>query len=162
MISETLQKAMNAQVTKEFYASQLYLAMSAHFEAVNLRGFAHWMRVQSDEERGHALRFFDYVLERGGSAELGAVDAPPAEFGAPIEIFKEALGHEQKVTASINAIYALALKENDYAAQAFLQWFVSEQVEEEANATEMIDRLHMAGDNSAALLMLDSEVKARA
>ena len=162
MISATLQDAMNAQITKEFYASQLYLAMSVRFEAANLRGFAHWMRVQSEEEREHALRFLDYVIEREGVVELGAIDAPPAEFGSPLDIFRQALGHEQKVTASINAIYAQAIKENDYAALSFLQWFVTEQVEEESNATEMIDRLALAGDNSAALLMLDGEMKARA
>ena len=161
MLSQSVQEAINSQVTKEFYASQLYLAMSAHFEAANLRGFAHWMRLQSEEERGHALRFFDHVLERGGQVELDAVEAPPAEFGAPVDVFRQALQHEQKVTASIHAIYALAAQEKDFATQVFLQWFISEQVEEEANATGMIERLRMAGDDSAALLMLDAEVKGR-
>ena len=149
------------QVTKEFYASNLYLAMSAHFEAVNLRGFAHWMRVQSDEERGHALRFFDHVLERGGQVELDVVAGAASRVWRARRCVPRGLQHEQKVTASIHAIYALATKENDYATQVFLQWFISEQVEEEANATTMIERLRMAGDDSAALLMLDAEVKGR-
>jgi ferritin len=156
-----MQDALNGQITKEFYASQLYLAMSAHFEALNLRGFAHWMRVQSDEEREHALKLFDFILARGGSVELGAVEQPPGEFGAPVEIFQVSLAHERRVTAWINELYARAASENDYASQVFLQWFIDEQVEEEANASEMIDRLSMAGDNKAALLMLDTEMKSR-
>lgn len=161
MLSTAVQNLLNQQISKEFYASQLYLAMSGHFKEANLDGFAHWMRVQSDEERGHALRIFDFVLGRNGSVELGAIDQPPSEFGAPVEIFGMALQHEQKVTASINAIYAQALAENDYPSQIFLQWFINEQVEEEANATAMVDRLAMAGDNKAALLMLDAEFKGR-
>ena len=161
MLSTQMQDALNGQITKEFYASQLYLAMSAHFEALNLRGFAHWMRVQSDEEREHALKLFDFILARGGSVELGAVEQPPGEFGAPVEIFQASLAHERRVTAWINELYARATSENDYASQVFLQWFIDEQVEEEANASEMIDRLSMAGDNKAALLMLDTEMKSR-
>jgi ferritin len=156
-----MQDALNGQITKEFYASQLYLAMSAHFEALNLKGFAHWMRVQSDEEREHALKLFGFILARGGTVELGAVEQPPAEFGSPIEIFQASLAHERRVTAWINDLYARATAENDYASQVFLQWFIDEQVEEEANASEMIDRLSMAGDNKAALLMLDTEMKSR-
>ncbi|MCB0054008.1 MAG: ferritin, partial [Caldilinea sp.] len=99
---------------------------------------------------------------RDGKVEVGAVEQPPAEFGAPVEIFAEALAHERKVTASINAIYAQAMKDDDYATQVFLQWFINEQVEEEASASEMVERLTMAGDNRAALLMLDAEMKGRA
>jgi ferritin len=161
MLSPAMQDALNGQITKEFYASQLYLAMSAYLEALNLKGFAHWMRVQSEEEREHALKLFDFILERGGSVELGALEQPPSEFGSPVEIFQASLGHERKVTASINDLYGRAAAENDYASQVFLQWFIEEQVEEEANASEMIDRLLMAGDNKAALLMLDTEMKSR-
>lgn len=161
MLSTQMQDALNGQITKEFYASQLYLAMSAHFASLNLKGFAHWMRIQSDEERGHALKLFDFILDRGGSVELGAVEQPPGEFGAPIEIFQASLAHERRVTGWINQLYAAASAENDYASQGFLQWFIDEQVEEEANASAMIDRLAMAGDNKAALLMLDTEMKSR-
>ena len=125
-------------------------------------GMANWMRIQSEEERGHALRFFDFVIDREGQVEVGAVDQPPAEFGNPVEIFAQALEHERKVTASINAIYAQAVKNDDYATQIFLQWFITEQVEEEASAAEMVERLKMAGDDRAALLMLDAEMKGRA
>jgi ferritin len=156
-----MQDALNGQITKEFYASQLYLAMSAHFEALNLRGFARWMRSQSEEEREHALKLFDFILERGGAVELGAIEQPPSEFGAPVEIFQASLAHERHVTASIHNLYGQAAAENDYASQVFLHWFIDEQVEEESNAAGMIDRLLMAGDNKAALLMLDSEVKSR-
>lgn len=162
MLNQTIQNLLNQQIAKELYASNLYLAMSGHFAQANLNGMATWMRVQSGEERGHALRFFDFVIDREGQVEIGAVDQPPTEFGAPVEIFKQALEHERKVTASINNIYAHAVQEGDYATQVFLQWFISEQVEEEASATEMVERLTMAGDDRAALLMLDAEMKGRA
>jgi ferritin len=161
MLSPKMQDAFNGQITKEFYASHLYLAMSAHFDALNLKGFAHWMRLQSEEEREHALKLFDFILDRGGSVELGAVEQPPGEFGSPIEIFQASLAHERRVTAWINELYTHAAAENDYASQVFLQWFIDEQVEEEANASEMIDRLNLAGDNKAALFMLDTEMKSR-
>ncbi len=162
MFSQSVQQLLNEQVAKELYASNLYLAMSGHFTEANLMGMANWMRIQSEEERGHALRFFDFVLDRDGKVEVGAVEQPPAEFGAPVEVFAQALAHERKVTASINAIYAQAVKDDDYATQVFLQWFINEQVEEEASASEMVERLTMAGDNRAALLMLDAEMKGRA
>ena len=162
MLSQSVQLLLNQQVAKELYASNLYLAMSGHFAEANLMGMANWMRIQSEEERGHALRFFDFVIDREGQVEVGAVDQPPAEFGNPVEIFAEALEHERKVTASINAIYAQAVKNDDYATQIFLQWFITEQVEEEASAAEMVERLKMAGDDRAALLMLDAEMKGRA
>lgn len=162
MLNQTIEKLLNQQIAKELYASNLYLAMSGHFAQANLKGMATWMRVQSEEERGHALRFFDFVIDREGQVEIGAIDQPPTEFGAPVEIFKQALEHERKVTASIHNIYAHAVQEADYATQVFLQWFINEQVEEEASATEMVERLTMAGDDRAALLMLDAEMKGRA
>lgn len=161
MLSQSVQQLLNDQIAKELYASNLYLAMSGHFAEANLMGMANWMRIQSDEERGHALRFFDFVIDREGQVEVGAVDQPPAEFGNPVAIFAQALEHERKVTASINAIYAQAAKNDDYATQIFLQWFITEQVEEEASAAEMVERLTMAGDDRAALLMLDAEMKGR-
>lgn len=161
MLSHSVQQLLNEQVAKELYASNLYLAMAGHFAEINLMGMANWMRIQSEEERGHALRFFEFVIDRNGKAEVGAVAQPPAEFGAPVEIFAQALAHERKVTASIHALYAQALRDDDYATQVFLQWFINEQVEEEANASAMVERLSMAGDNRAALLMLDTEMKGR-
>jgi len=161
MLSHSVQQLLNEQVAKELYASNLYLAMAGHFAETNLMGMANWMRIQSEEERSHALRFFEFVIDRNGKAEVGAVAQPPAEFGAPVEVFAQALAHERKVTASIHALYAQALKDDDYATQVFLQWFINEQVEEEANASAMVERLSMAGDNRAALLMLDTEMKGR-
>jgi len=161
MLSHSVQQLLNEQVAKELYASNLYLAMAGHFAETNLMGMANWMRIQSEEERSHALRFFEFVIDRNGKAEVGAVAQPPAEFGAPVEVFAQALAHERKVTASIHTLYAQALKDDDYATQVFLQWFINEQVEEEANASAMVERLSMAGDNRAALLMLDTEMKGR-
>lgn len=161
MLSQSIQTLLNQQLVKELYASDLYLAMSAHFAEANLLGMVHWMRVQSEEERGHALRILDFIVDREGHVEIGAVDQPPSEFGTSVDIFKQALEHERKVTASINNLYAHAAQENDYATQVFLQWFINEQVEEEASATEIVDRLTMAGNDRAAILMLDAEMKNR-
>ncbi len=162
MLSKTIFTALNDQITHELYASQLYLAMSAYFEAQSLPGFARWMRVQSEEEREHAMKFFDFIGDRGGAVELQAIDQPPGEFQSPLDVFEQALRHEQKVTSQIHAIYALALHESDYATQAMLHWFISEQVEEEKNAGQIIEQLKMTGGQSGALLMLDRELAGRA
>lgn len=141
MLSQTMQDAINAQIKHEFYSAHLYLAMAAYFESKTLPGIAKWMRVQSVEEGAHALKFFDYVNDRGGRVLLAAIDQPPAEFASPLEVFQKALEHEQKMTGLINSLYALALKENDYATQVMLQWFISEQVEEEKSVTEIVEQI---------------------
>jgi ferritin len=161
MLSKTIQSAINDQIKHEFFASHLYLAMSAHFETINLPGFASWMRLQSDEERGHAMKFFDYINDREGSVELQAIDQPPGEFQSPLDVFQQALDHERRVSALIHRIYELAVRENDYPTQTFLQWFINEQVEEEKSASQIIEQLKLTGGNSAALLMLDREMAAR-
>ncbi|MBN1886920.1 MAG: ferritin [Thermoflexales bacterium] len=161
MLSKSVQDAINEQIKHELYSAYLYLSMSAHFETANLPGFANWMRVQSQEETLHAMIFFDYVNERGGRVVLHAIDQPPAEFGSPLSIAQQVLEHEQKVTSLIHQLYALAVKENDYPSQIKLQWFVTEQVEEEKNADEIIQRLKMVGDNLNALLVLDRELAQR-
>ncbi|MGE5479623.1 MAG: ferritin [Chloroflexota bacterium] len=161
MINEALQKAINQQIVREFYSANLYLAMSAHFERESLKGFANWMRVQYQEENFHALKFFDYLLDRGGSAELGAISAPPQKWDSPLHAFEDALHHEQLVTNWINEIADLALQHRDHALLSLLNWFVDEQVEEESTANEMVDRLKLVGDNKAALFMMDNEMKAR-
>ena len=158
MLSKVLQNGFNDQIQKEFYSSYLYLAMAAHFESVNLPGFASWMKKQADEERSHGMRLWEHVCDRGGKVELKAIEQPPAAFGKPLEVFQQVLQHEQKVTASINALYALALKEGDVAAQVWLQWFVDEQVEEEKNASELIEQLKMAGDQAFGTLFMDKHV----
>ncbi len=161
MIKERILKALNDQINREFYASYLYLAMAAHFDLQSLDGFARWMFKQSEEEYGHAMRILNHVLERGGRVELQPIAAPPSEFGTPLDIFRQALEHEQRVTGYINDIYKMAVEEEDYATQSLMEWFVNEQVEEEDTVGRIVDRLELAGDNRAAILMLDAELGQR-
>ncbi len=161
MLAKAVQDAMNEQIKTEFYSAYQYLSMAAYCESVNLPGFAHWMRIQAREEVEHAMKFYDFVLDRGGRVLLQAIDQPVIEFGSPREVFEQALEHEQKVTATINELYTLAVEENDYASQAFLQWFVTEQVEEEKNAGDVVETLKMIGDKSEALFLLDRELGSR-
>lgn len=161
MVTKTMQDALNAQINAEQYSAQLYLAMSAAMESSGFRGFAHWMRIQAGEETSHAMRLVDHVLARGGKLELRPLAAPPAEFGGPIQIFEEALKHEQGITAKINALFELARSDKDYATEIALQWYVTEQVEEEANAGLLVDRLHAVGDKGGAIWYLDKEVGKR-
>jgi len=161
-ISTTMQEAINNQINAELYSSYLYLAMAAHFEAASLPGFANWMRIQAEEEREHAMKFFNFLLDRGGRVQLKAVDAPPAEFGDALSIFEEVLKHEQKVTSLIHKLYEQAGKENDYATQVMLQWFIDEQVEEEKNASEIVAQLKMLGEPQLGrLLQLDHRLGKR-
>ncbi len=162
MLSQAMQKAINEQINLEFASSYAYLAMSAHFESASLPGFAGWMRLQYEEEIGHALRLFDHIQDRGGAVQLAAIAEPKAKFKTALEAFETALKHEQKVTAAIHKLYALARKEDDYATQVMLEWFVREQVEEEKNVGQAVDQLKMAGTDSAALLMLDDRFGQRA
>jgi ferritin len=158
MISQSIQDAINNQIQKEFESAYLYLGMAAHFDANNLPGFAKWMRKQFGEEQGHAFRFYDYVYDQRGEVTLQPIAAPTGQFGKPLEIFQQVLAHEQKVTASIKAIYELAAKEGDQATQIALQWFISEQVEEEKNAADLIEQIKMGGDLPFGLLFLDQHV----
>lgn len=161
MLSKVMQDAINEQIKNEFYSAYLYLSMSAHCQTVNLPGIAHWLRLQSQEEASHALKLFDYVHDRGGHVILKAIDQPPAKFQSPIDIFQQTLEHERKVSGMIHRLYALAVKESDYASQALLQWFVTEQVEEEKRASQIVEQLKMTGDGGPALLMLDRQLAAR-
>ena len=161
MLSKTMQDAMNEQIKNELYSAYIYLSMSAYFENTNLPGFARWMRVQSQEEMEHAMKFYHFIYERGGQVVLHAIDQPPAEFQSPLDVFERTLEHEQKVTAMIHRLYTLAVQEEDYASQVFLQWFVTEQVEEEDSATQIVETLKMIGDKRHALLMLDRELGRR-
>ncbi|MEA3439524.1 MAG: ferritin [Chloroflexota bacterium] len=154
-IEKNVQDAINEQIKNELYSAYLYLAMSAHLEAESLSGFAKWTRMQAEEEVEHAMRLFDYLNQRGGRAILHAIDQPPIEYGTPIEIFETILAHEQKVTGLINQLYEVALEENDYATQVMLHWFIDEQVEEEDNASSMVEQLRMVGDSKAGLIQLD-------
>ncbi|MDF2500769.1 MAG: Ferroxidase [Anaerosporomusa subterranea] len=159
MINKTVQDAINTQIQKETYSAYLYLAMAADCEAKNLKGFASWLRIQYQEEVSHAMKLYDYLLERGGAVALQAIQAPPADFGTPLKMFEQVLEHEQYITASINGLYEVALANKDYATQIFLQWFINEQVEEEASASEVLEKIRMTGDR--ALLYLDKELGKR-
>ena len=161
MIGKPIQDAMNEQINKELFSAYLYLSMAAYFEEKNLSGFAHWMRVQADEERGHAMKFYDFIIERGGRVMLKGIDAPKTEWSSSLEVAQEVAGHEAKVTASIYALYELALQEKDYPAQMMLQWFISEQVEEEKNAAEIVANLKLIEDRGTAVLMLDKQLGKR-
>ncbi len=161
MLSPTLQKAINEQIKNELYSAYLYLAMSAHFEAANLPGFARWTRLQAKEEVEHAMRFFDFVNDRGGRVQLLAIDQPPTEFGSPLQVFEQILEHEQKVTALIHRLYKQALDEGDYPTQVMLHWFIDEQVEEEKSASLIVEQLRMVEGHQGALLHLDRHVGKR-
>ena len=156
-MDKSIQTALNEQIGAELSSAYLYLAMSAHFVEQNFSGFAHWMRGQAEEELQHAMRFYNYLLDRGGHVEFGAVKAPPKKLGAPLKIFEAALAHEQEVTASIHAIYGLARSKKDFATEIELQWFVTEQVEEESNAELAVEQLRRAGSDISALLLLDHQ-----
>jgi len=161
MLTKPVQAAINDQIAKEFYAAHLYLSMAAYFEDQNLPGFAAWMRLQNEEEQAHAMRLFNYLIDAGGRVRLKAIDEPPSDFKGPLAVMKASLAHEKKVTASIRKIYELAVKEMDYGTQVHLQWFISEQQEEEKNVGDVIAQLELAGDNKVALLMIDRELGAR-
>ena len=161
MISDKMQAALNDQINAEFYASYLYLSMSAHFQTLNLNGFSTWMRVQAQEELGHAIKFYDFIIERDGTVELQQVEAPPVEWDNPLTMFEGALQHEQGVTARIYNLVDLSLGERDHATNAFLQWFVTEQVEEEATATDVVNQLKRVGDSPDGLFLLDREMGQR-
>jgi ferritin len=161
MFSKKVETLMNEQIKHELYSAYMYLSMAAQFESENLPGFGHWMKKQAEEELEHGMKFFEFINERGGKVALQAIEQPPLEFGTSQEIFAAALEHEQKVTALINKIYKAALEENDYASQTFLHWFIDEQVEEEANATEIVETLNLIGDKGHALYQLDRQLSQR-
>ncbi|MCX7828422.1 MAG: ferritin [Thermanaerothrix sp.] len=161
MISDKMKDAINSQIQAELYSSYLYLSMAAHFEGENLKGFAHWMHKQAEEERGHAMKFFHYLVERGGKVELKAIEAPKTAWASPEEVFEEVLSHERKVTSLINGLYELALQEKDYPSQIMLQWFINEQVEEEASAEEVLARIRMLKGSVHGILLLDRELAQR-
>jgi ferritin len=162
MLSDTMQEALNNQVTMEFASEHVYLSMSAYFERESLPGFAHWMRLQAGEEHTHAMKLYDFINDRDGKVVLQALPKPPSDFSQPVEAFEKAYEHEQKVTASINRLYGLAVKEGDYPSLVMLEWFVNEQVEEEKSAKQIVDQLKRIGNDGGATLMLDREMAARA
>lgn len=161
MIKETVQKAINEQINKEIFSAYLYYSMSAHFESQGLKGFANWMKVQAMEELFHANKFFGFLAERGGRVELKAIDTPKASWKDSLEVFQAAYEHEVGVTTSIHRLMDLALKESDHATANVLQWFVAEQVEEEAAAEEIVSKLKLVGKSDGGLFFLDNELATR-
>lgn len=160
MLNVTVQDTLNEQIKNEFFASYLYLAMSAYYEAINLPGFAYWMRAQAEEEREHAMKIYAFIYARGGRVVLQAIDQPPTEFDSPLAAFQAALAHEQHVSQQINELYGLAIREDDYPTQVMLQWFITEQVEEEKSVGDIVDQLKIIGDHPTALFMMDRQLGA--
>ena len=161
MLKKKIETALNKQIVDEFYSSYLYLSMEAYFDSINLKGMASWMHVQALEETTHAMKIFNFINERGGRVTLGAIEKPPVNWKSPLAVFENSYKHEQMVTGLINNLADLAVAEKDHASQIFLQWFVTEQVEEESNVGEIVDRLRLADDNGGALMMIDDKLAAR-
>jgi ferritin len=161
MISKKMEDALNAQINAEMYSAYLYLSMAADFEDKNLPGFAHWMYLQAQEEFGHAARLYNYISEQQGKVKLAAIDAPQTEWANPVAVFEAVDKHEQYVTSLINNLVAMAMEEKDFASNIFLQWFVTEQVEEESNASTLLAKLKMVGDHVQGLFMMDRELAQR-
>lgn len=161
MISEKMEKALNGQVNAELYSAYLYLSMESWFKSKNLNGFANWMRVQTQEEMMHVMKIYDFIDERGGRIILKAIDGPPTEWDSPLAAFEAVYEHEQKVSGLINDLVDLAIKERDHATNTFLQWFVSEQVEEEASADQAIQQLKMIENAPGGIFLFDRELGQR-
>jgi len=161
MIKDSMIKALNHQINEELFSSYLYLAMAAQFDDMALGGFANWMRVQAQEEIFHAMKFFNYIAERGGRVELKAIEKPQKEWASVTEMFQAAYDHECHISECINKLVDLAIKERDYATQNMLQWFVEEQVEEEASADEILQKLKLVGESQGGMFMMDRELGAR-
>ncbi len=161
MLTDKMQKALNGQLNAELYSSYLYLSMNAYFKSVNLDGFANWMYYQAQEELEHSMKFYDFIIQRGGKVALAQIEAPQTEWDSPLAVFEATLAHEQKVTGLINDLVEIALEEHDHATNIFLQWFVSEQVEEEESVGGVLEQLKLMGDAKGGLFMIDRELAKR-
>ena len=161
MINQKIEDALNRQINLEQSSAQLYLAMSAHCEVKSFRGFAQWLRLQAQEETTHALKLVAFVLDRGGRLDLRAIEAPPKEFGTITQLFEQVLEHERKITGTINALFECARQEKDFASEITLQWYVTEQVEEEATAGQILDQLRAIGEKGGGIWYLDSKLGKR-
>lgn len=161
MIDQKIADALNEQIGHEFYSQHLYLAMAAYFDLMEMKGFGHWMRIQAAEEAAHAMKIFEFLLDSDAEVRFLGLKPVPAKWKNTVHVFEDALAHEQKVTEYINHLYDLAVKEKNHAATIFLQWFVTEQVEEEATARELLHKAMIAQESKAGLLFLDSELAKR-
>ena len=161
VISEKVQNVLNSQINKEFYSAYLYLAMSAFFDEIGLYGFANWTKVQAREEIDHGMILFDYIIERDGRVNLDKIDSPERNFENPLQVFEKILEHEKFVTESINCVASMSEDECDLATRHFINWYITEQVEEEANARDVITKLKMFGNEKASLYHLDQDLSKR-
>lgn len=161
MLTKKMEEALNEHIRWEFYSSYLYLSMSAYCYAVHLKGFGHWMKIQSQEETGHGMKLYEYVIERGSRVMLQPIEEPPHHFKTITDLVEKTLAHEKQVTVLLHKLYELSLKEKDYASQSILQWFVNEQVEEEAAIDDILQKLKMIGDKGSTILYLDKEMGKR-
>ncbi|SMF26178.1 ferritin [Desulfovibrio gilichinskyi] len=161
MSNKVLEKALNEHLNAEFYSAYLYLSMSAYFSDLGLSGFANWMRVQTQEEQFHATKFYDYIIQRGGKVILTAIEGPETEWKSPLDAIQAVLEHEQKVTSLINNLINLAIEEKDHATNIFLQWFITEQVEEEDNVNAVLNKLRLTGGDGNGMFSLDKELSMR-
>jgi ferritin len=161
LLTDRMHKALNAQVQAEFFSAYLYLSMAAYFEDLGLEGMANWMTIQFQEEQSHALKIYRYIIERGGRVELGALEKPEKAWSSPLAAFEAALDHERMISGRIGDLANLAIEEKDHATHNMLQWFISEQVEEEANVDSIVSQLRLIGDQGPGLFMIDREMKGR-
>ena len=161
MYSDKMHQALNDQIHHELESAYIYLAMSAYFESENFPGFAHWMKMQFEEEMEHAFRFYDFIHSRGGQVKLLAIAEPPVEYKSPLAAFENALEHEKKITSDLHNLYSLAMEEKDYPSLSFLQWFIDEQVEEEEHVGGVVEDIRRVQNSDQGLLMLDRELGQR-
>ena len=161
MLNTRILDELNKQMNAELYSAYLYLSMSAYFESINMAGCANWMRVQAQEEMTHTMKFYSFIVERDGRIKMSSIKAPPDEWNSPLDAFESAYAHEQKVTGMINDLVNIAIEEKDHATNSFLQWFVNEQVEEEATTEGIVQKIKLMGDTSGAMFMLDNELGQR-
>ena len=161
MVSPKMQDALNEQINKEMFSAYLYLSMSAYFDSKNLAGMSQWMKMQSEEENLHAMKFYDFLLRIGGKVKLAAIDAPQIEWESAQKVFEDSLEHERFISKSIHTLMDLAIEEKDHPTKSFLQWFVDEQVEEEDNVQQIVENFNLLGDSKGGLFMLDRELGAR-
>jgi len=157
-VDKKLYEELNNQIKKELYSAYLYLSMASYFDSINLEGFAHWMKIQAKEEFGHAMKIYEFMNDRGERVIFQEIEKPPSEFTSPVEVFEKILQHEKKITQNIENLYSLAKEKNDYSAEIMLQWFITEQVEEEKNASVILEKLKKIGGKDYLLMYLDKEL----
>lgn len=161
MLNEKLEEALNRHMNAEFYSSYMYLSMAAYFESIHFKGFSHWAKEQANEELGHAMKMYSYVLEKGGTIVLLPIEGPPSKWNSCLDAFEEVYKHEKQVSQQINNLYEICQEHKDHATQIFLHWFITEQVEEEATSSELVERIKLAGASNSSLLLLDNELSKR-